>query len=505
MSNSEKRAMETNVIYEPYIDPDYEFLDERMYPPRVCIDNDTCSHSTLIKVDSANKDGILLEMVQVLTDLDLVISKSYISSDGGWFMDVFHVTDQRGNKLTDESLIHYIQEAICATRRGAPTPTTYTTITSLGRVVRPLQMDTALEMTGTDRPGLMSEIMTALLERGCSVTDSVAWTHNTRVACIVHVENGPEGGPIEDPVQQAQVRDFLQSVVEAHHVKGEKTSVRFTMIPAVGRTHTERRLHQLMYADGDYERCNGCDGALTGTHKISGCDRAHVNIENCEEKGYWILNVRSRDRPKLLFDTVCALTDLGYVVFHAVVASKGTMAEQEYFIRHATERRLNVEDERNKLTLCLIAAIERRISHGLRLDLCSRNRFGLLSYITRVFRESGFSLSRMEVATQNDRAFGSFYVTDASGHDVNLSTVDLAIREIGGSIISIYKTSTSRISSPVLSRSSTSSSSSSHSNSTSLRTATHTRVENVPRFSLGSLLWSQLERVSSSFGGAIRL
>jgi len=42
---------------------------------------------TYIQVDSANKYGILLEMVQVLTDLDLIISKSYISSDGGWFMD----------------------------------------------------------------------------------------------------------------------------------------------------------------------------------------------------------------------------------------------------------------------------------------------------------------------------------------------------------------------------------------------------------------------------------
>lgn len=40
-----------------------------------------------MQVDSANKHGILLEMVQVLTDLDLVISKSYISSDGVWFMD----------------------------------------------------------------------------------------------------------------------------------------------------------------------------------------------------------------------------------------------------------------------------------------------------------------------------------------------------------------------------------------------------------------------------------
>jgi len=42
---------------------------------------------TLSQVDSVNRDGVLLEMVQLLTDLDLVISKSYISSDGGWLMD----------------------------------------------------------------------------------------------------------------------------------------------------------------------------------------------------------------------------------------------------------------------------------------------------------------------------------------------------------------------------------------------------------------------------------
>lgn len=39
------------------------------------------------QVDSANKHGILLEVVQVLIDLNLIITKAYISSDGGWFMD----------------------------------------------------------------------------------------------------------------------------------------------------------------------------------------------------------------------------------------------------------------------------------------------------------------------------------------------------------------------------------------------------------------------------------
>lgn len=40
-----------------------------------------------MQVDSANKRGSLLEVVQVLTDLNLIIRRAYISSDGNWFMD----------------------------------------------------------------------------------------------------------------------------------------------------------------------------------------------------------------------------------------------------------------------------------------------------------------------------------------------------------------------------------------------------------------------------------
>ena len=54
---------------------------------RVVVDNETREDCSLVKVDSVNRDGVLLEMMQLLTDLDLVIYKSYISSDGGWLMD----------------------------------------------------------------------------------------------------------------------------------------------------------------------------------------------------------------------------------------------------------------------------------------------------------------------------------------------------------------------------------------------------------------------------------
>lgn len=183
-------------------------------------------------------------------------------------------------------------------------------------------------MTGTDRPGLLSEILAVLIELGCNVTAATAWTHNTRAACIVYLRDGPEGGPIIDPVRIAEVQEQLRNVVEAHHLKGEKRSLRLTN-PTAGQTHTERRLHQMMYVDGDYERCRGCDAVSGAAHK-KGCDRTHVNIETCKEKEYSVVNVRSRDRPKLLFDTVCALTDLQYVVFHAAVSSRGNMADQVY-------------------------------------------------------------------------------------------------------------------------------------------------------------------------------
>lgn len=190
--------------------------------------------------------------------------------------------------------------------------------------------NTALEVTGVDRPGLMSEISAVLCELGCHVSAAVAWTHKTRAACIFYIEDGLNGGPITDPKRLAHIQEQLEIVVEAHHAEGETTSVRLTT-PVSGRTHTERRLHQLMYADRDYERCQGCDG---GVDHWKGCTRTHAFIESCNEKGYSVVNMRSLDRPKLLFDTVCALTDLQYVVFHAAVSSKGCFADQvqEIFI-----------------------------------------------------------------------------------------------------------------------------------------------------------------------------
>ncbi|KAI5417889.1 hypothetical protein KIW84_042497 [Lathyrus oleraceus] len=458
-------------IYQPHIEREIESHIERIHPPRVCIDNDSCRYCTVVKIDRANKHGILLEMVQALTDLDLIISKSYISSDGGWLMDVFHVKDQIGNKLTDNNLVHHIQQALCEcnTRRNKE-------ISSA--TVGPQQANVAIEVIGTDRPGLFSEISEVLMGLGFNITSATAWTHNCKVACIIDVEDASKPGPINDKKRLAHVEDQLRDVIEAAEGRGKNEKSVILKNSIAGHSHTERRLHQMMYLSCDYESCRACNRNNGGKQK-SRCDETHVSVDRYEGRDYWVVNIRSRDRPKLLFDIVCVLTDMQYEVFHAAVTSNSPIAEQEYFIRNKSSSNLDNESEKQKLTLCLIAAIERRASHGFKVDIRTQNKTELLSKVTRVIHENGLSITRVEFGVEGETAIGSFYITDCSGQEVNENIAELLKKEIGGSVVlahnSPYKVSQS---------------------STSM---SNNNRDVVPRFSIGNVIWSHLERLSNSF------
>lgn len=53
---------------------------------------------------------------------------------------------------------------------------------------------------------------------------------------------------------------------------------------------------------------------------------------------------------------------------------------------------------------------------------------GLLTEVTRIFRENGLSVTRADVSTQGDKAVNIFYVTDTYGRPVDMKTVE-AIRQ----------------------------------------------------------------------------
>lgn len=187
----------------------------------------------------------------------------------------------------------------------------------------------------------------------------------------------------------------------------------------------------MMYDDRDYDRNESAAEASAEKIKLV------VTLENCIERGYTAVYVRSKDRPKLLFDTVCTLTDMQYVVFHATVISEGPEAYQEYYIRHVDGLPVSSEGEKQRLIRCLEAAINRRSTEGLRLELCSKDRIGLLSDVTRIFRENGLSVVRAEVSTRESQAMNVFYVTDASGSPVQSHIVEAVRNEIGETVLCV--------------------------------------------------------------------
>jgi len=81
-----------------------------------------------------------------------------------------------------------------------------------------------------------------------------------------------------------------------------------------------------MFAGRDYEELHGTGGRAAPP--LNGNARPLVAVDNCLERGYSVVTVQCKDRAKLLFDIVCTLTDMEYVVFHATIDSQGSQTFQ---------------------------------------------------------------------------------------------------------------------------------------------------------------------------------
>jgi UTP:GlnB (protein PII) uridylyltransferase len=174
-----------------------------------------------------------------------------------------------------------------------------------------------IELTGTDRPGLLSEVSAVLASLKCNVVSAEIWTHNTRAAAVMRVTDEGTGSAVTDADRLERIRDRL-----SYLLRGGNLSRGAAMAVSTGTcsTHTERRLHQMMLDDGDHEQLH--------RHPPNQSQRPNVTVSNWNDKDYSVVTIRCKDRPKLLFDTVCTLTDLHYVVFHANIDAKDNQAYQ---------------------------------------------------------------------------------------------------------------------------------------------------------------------------------
>lgn len=76
----------------------------------------------------------------------------------------------------------------------------------------------------------------------------------------------------------------------------------------------------MMFDDRDYEGMY--DNSLEER------ERPKVHVVDWHEKHYSEVTIRCKDRPKLLFDIICTLTDMQYIVFHGNVEAEGSKAYQ---------------------------------------------------------------------------------------------------------------------------------------------------------------------------------
>lgn len=180
--------------------------------------------------------------------------------------------------------------------------------------VMPSDEYTTIELAGTDRPGLLSEVSAVLTDLHCNVVNAEIWTHNTRAAAVIHVTDNTTNSAITDPIRLSTIKHLLCNVVRTN--SGSRAA---KTVFSSSDTHRERRLHQIMFDDRDYE------GA-----KRPRTSRPCVTLTNID-KDYTVVTMRSRDRPKLVFDVVCTLTDMQYVVFHGMVSTEPLVAYQVFY------------------------------------------------------------------------------------------------------------------------------------------------------------------------------
>ncbi|KAG6527621.1 hypothetical protein ZIOFF_009744 [Zingiber officinale] len=114
--------------------------------------------------------------------------------------------------------------------------------------LKPSSNHTSIELTGTDRPGLLSEASVVLTDLKCNVVSAEVWTHNTRAAAVMQVID-EKNSAITDPQRLSRIKQLFCNVLKGNNRhRGAKTAV------SMGITNTERRLHQLMLDDRDYKR-----------------------------------------------------------------------------------------------------------------------------------------------------------------------------------------------------------------------------------------------------------
>ncbi|KAJ0534620.1 putative ACT domain-containing protein ACR1-12 [Helianthus annuus] len=173
-------------------------------------------------------------------------------------------------------------------------------------------LSTVIELIGSDRPGLLSEGYRALSHLRCNIVNANVWSHNTRAAFLIVLTDEESGTTITDPTRLCNIKTRLCNVLTV--TSNDDTRANIVVTQRV--IHPERRLHQMMLANRDYQRGNCVDLDISR--------RPDVNAVNVYCKDCLVVTIRCTDRPRLLFDIIYTLIDMDYIVLHGYIKAERT-------------------------------------------------------------------------------------------------------------------------------------------------------------------------------------
>jgi [protein-PII] uridylyltransferase len=83
-------------------------------PPEVLIDNSLSDQFTVVQVSGLDRPGLLYELTNTLSDLNLDITSAHIATFGEKAVDVFYITDLTDKKVTSPQRQKVIEERLLA-------------------------------------------------------------------------------------------------------------------------------------------------------------------------------------------------------------------------------------------------------------------------------------------------------------------------------------------------------------------------------------------------------
>ncbi len=89
-------------------------------PPEVLIDNTLSNQFTVVEVAGLDRPGLLFELTNTLSDLNLDITSAHITTFGEKVVDVFYVTDLTNKKVTSAQRQKAIQQRLLEVLGAAP-------------------------------------------------------------------------------------------------------------------------------------------------------------------------------------------------------------------------------------------------------------------------------------------------------------------------------------------------------------------------------------------------